>query len=576
MSRSLTALVFSLASAFVAIAPGPAMALGETLPSSSMTMPMPTPMSGPPASVDAWANGAMPFKGLAKAHRKISTASPDAQRYFDQGMSLMWGFNHDEAARAFAKAGQIDPHCAICFWGLSLTVGPNYNLPFLSAQRAKVAVEALRRARAQAAHGSPVEKALIDALAKRYPDATERDGDSLMSPLTAYAAAMRDVAHGYPADLDVQTLYAESLMNLHAWKLWSADGAPAPGTLEIIQVLKTVLARDPNHVGANHYLVHAVEASPHPEDGLVAARRLETLGPAEGHLVHMPAHIMQRVGLYEEAAEANRRGVSADIAYTRLTSPPDYYAAMYTGHNYQFLAYSTAMEGRRAETLRAVDLSRAGAADAMLLQMPGSDWYVAELYLARVRFGLWAQILAMAAPDPHLPGLTGGYAYARGMALAATGKVAEARASLDGLKAFAANLPPDAVGGQNALKDILAIAIPTVEARIARAEHRKTDEIANLRIAVAAEDRLAYDEPWNWFVPTRQVLGEALLRNGDAAGAEAAFRQDLTLNRDNGWALKGLAEALIAEGRTADAAATSAAFRKAWRRADVSITTAAF
>lgn len=541
---------------------------GAMPPGMSMAAPM--PMAGPPTSVADWARGAMPFQGLAKGHRPITTASPEAQRYFDQGLSLMWGFNHDEATRAFAKAAQLDPHCAACFWGVSLTVGPNYNLPVLTAERAKVAFEALQRAKAEAGHASPVEQALIEALARRYPSDAALDPDKLLPVLADYAAAMVAVARRFPDDLDVQTLYAESLMNLHAWKLWTPDGQPVAGTLEIVDTLRSVLARDPNHVGANHYYIHVMEASPHPEAALESARRMATLAPAEGHLLHMPAHILQRVGRYEEAAEANRRGAAADLAYAKLTSPPDYYA-MYTGHNYQFLAFSAAMEGRRAETLDAVDKSRAVISDAMMLQMPGLDWYVAESYGARVRFGLWDQLLAMPAPDSRLPGLAAGYLYGRGMALAATGKVAEAKESLATLSALAARLPPGAGAGQNTLADVLAVAVPTVAARIARAERRPADEIARLRDAVAAEDRLAYDEPWNWYVPTREVLGEALLRSHAAPAAEGVYREDLLRNPDNGWALRGLADALAAEGRSAEAATANAAFRKAWTRADTSL-----
>lgn len=543
---------------------------------AAQDMAMHMPMAGPPTTVADWAKGAQLFAGMAKAHRAITTASPEAQTWFDQGMALMWGFNHDEAARSFARAAAIDPHCAICFWGLSLTVGPNYNLPYLTADRAKVAFAAAQRATAEAGRGSPVEQALIGALVKRYPGSAALDTDHLLPVLADYAAALRDVAKRYPDDLDVQTLYAEALMNLHAWKLWSAQGVPAPGTLEIVTTLKGVLARNPAHVGANHYLIHAIEASPHPEDALASAERLKDAAPGEGHLLHMPSHIQQRVGLYEAAAEANRRGVMADLVYADQTHAPDYYPVMYTGHNYQFLAYSAAMEGRKFETLEAVDGSRDVVPDAMLRAMPGMDWYVAESYGARVRFGMWDQLLAMPAPDPALPGLRGGYLYGLAMAQAATGKIAQARVTLADLAAFNAS-PATATGaGQNVLKDVLAVAIASVEARIARAEHRSADEIAALRVSVAAEDRLSYDEPRNWFVPTRQVLGEALLRSGAAAEAETVYREDLRNNPGNGWALKGLSLALTAQARTAEAAKVDAAFRQAWQHADTPIAASAF
>lgn len=368
----------------------------------------PTLMPQAPATVADWARGAMLFDGLGQAHRTVTTSVPDAQRYFDQGLRLMWAFNHDEATRSFARAATLDPDCAACYWGVSLTVGPNYNLPFLVEERAKVAAEALMLARAHLTHASAVEQALIRALAKRYPSAQPLSAAALQPVLVAYAVAMKAVAQHFPRDLDVQTLYAEALMNVNAWKLWTADGKPAPGTEQIVATLEAVLARDPLHPGANHYYVHTLEASPHPEKAVLSAERLRTMMPAAGHLVHMPAHIMQRIGRYEDAAEANRRGAAADQTYVANTQPLDYYPVMYTAHNYQFLAASAAMEGRRAETVGAADNSRRVVSDLMLSAMPGSDWYVAELYTSRIRFGLWDELLTMTPPNPKLAGLTGG------------------------------------------------------------------------------------------------------------------------------------------------------------------------
>ncbi len=525
-----------------------------------------------PGSIAAWADGAMLFEGLGNTHRTITTSSAQAQRYFDQGMILMWGFNHDEATRSFARAAQLDPHCAACFWGVSLTVGPNYNLPFLSRERAAVAFEARRRAESEAAHASPVERALIAALARRYPDARPLDPNTALPVLTQYANAMQAVAQSFPDDLAVQTLHAESLMNLHAWKLWNPDGTPAPGTAEVLAVLEGVLARDPRHPGANHYYVHAMEASPHPERAVTAAERLRELVPGAGHLVHMPAHIFQRIGRYEDAAQANRLAARADVRYYASTRPPDYYPVMYTAHNYQFLAYSAAMEGRRAETIDAVEHSRSAVSDAMLMEMPGTDWYVAEWYTARVRFGVWDDLLRAAEPDSRLPGLLGGWLYGRAMAQAATGHLADARELLTRLNGLARGLPADTPAGQNQLRDVLAVAAPMVEARIARAEGRPADEVAWLRKAVAAEDRISYDEPRDWFTPTRQSLGAALLRSGQPREAEAAFREDLMQNPGNGWALHGLRAALEAQGRHAEAAGVARELEAAWRHADIAVT----
>jgi tetratricopeptide (TPR) repeat protein len=532
-------------------------------------------MPSMPASLADWAHGATLYSNLGNFHRKVTTTSGEAQQYFDQGMRFLWAFNHDESTRSFARAAELDPHCAACYWGVALTVGPNYNVPLMIEPRAKVAFEAVQLAQQNAAQATPVEQALIRAIARRYPNPQPLDPSNSAPVLAAYADAMKEVAHQFPDDLDVQTLYAEALMNITPWKLWGPDGKPNAGTVEIQKTLEFVLARDPQHPGANHYYMHTLEASPHPERAVAAAERVRGMMPGAGHLEHMPAHILQRVGRYEEAAEANRKGAAADEAYFKTTRPPDYYA-MYTGHNYQFLAFSTAMEGRKAETLEAVRNSRRIVPDEMLFMMPGFDWYLAEEYAAMVRFGLWDEMLAKTAPNPKLPNLTGGYLYGRGVAQAAKGQVEQAKATLADLEKLGASVPADSPAGFNTTRDVLALAAAIVRARIASAEHRTDESIAQLRDAVAREDRLAYDEPRDWFFPVRHQLGAELLAANRPAEAEAVYREDLARTPANGWSLYGLSAALKAQHKTAQAARVDEDLRKAWKNADIELTASAF
>ena len=386
---------------------------------------------------------------------------------------------------------------------------------------------------------------------------------------------MRDAARRFPADDDIQTLYAEALMNLTPWKLWQHDGTPSPGTMEIVGTLENVLARDANHPGANHYHIHAVEASAHPEKARASAERLKAMMPAAGHLVHMPSHILQRVGRYEESAEANRKGAAADVAYYAQTQPIDYYP-MYTAHNYQFLAFAAAMEGRRAETIDALRKSRGALGDDMLAGMGGVDWYVGALYTGMIRFGLWDEILREAAPSAKVPGLTVAYLEARATALAMKGRIDEAKTVADQLDVAIKAAPAGQMAGMNVAPAAYRIAALKARARIAMASHDAAGAISLLREAVTAEDALDYDEPSDEFFPVRHLLGAALLRDGKPAEAAQVYRDDLTRNPANGWALNGLSRALAAQGHAAEAAAARARFAAAWVHADTKIEASAF
>jgi len=527
--------------------------------------------TGPPQTVAAWAKDAKLFGDLGVFQRKATTTNPEAQKYFDQGMRLLWAFNHDESTRSFAKAAALDPSCAMCYWGVALTVGPNYNLPAMVEPRAKVAWEALQLAQKNAPKAAPVEQALIDALGKRYQGPTPLDPASLGPAVAAYATAMRDVATKFPDDLDVQVLFAEALMNLNAWKLYALDGKAAAGTPEIEATLERVMAKSPSHPGANHYYIHTVEASQQPGRALPSAERLRGMMPGAGHLQHMPAHILQRVGRYADAAQANRDGATADVAYLGSTPRLDYYE-MYLLHNYAFLAFSEAMDGRKAAAIEAAVKTRDAMSVQMLVEMPGVDWYVSEVYTTLLRFGEFDRVIAEPAPDARLKGLSGGYHYARAVAFAAKGRVDEANAALAELDKIAAATPADFSAGLNLAKDVFVVARLVAQAEIARASGKTDEAIARFKEAVAKEDQLAYDEPEDWFVPVRHQLGAALLKAGKPPEAEAVYREDLRRHPKNGWALFGLAQALRAQKKDKDAAAVDAEFAEAWKRADVKLT----
>ncbi|MBA3546315.1 MAG: hypothetical protein H0T76_07530, partial [Nannocystis sp.] len=393
-----------------------------------------------------------------------------------------------------------------------------------------------------------------------------------MQPLTeAYAEAMRLVARQFPGDMDIQVLFAEAMMNRNPWRLWSLDGVPAEGTEELVGTLERVLARTPEHPGANHYYIHAVEASRQPERALPAAERLPGLMPGAGYMVHVPAHIYQRVGRYAEASARNREAVVADLAYMARIRPWGHYPR-YLGHNYGSLAYSAAMEGRRAESLAAARASAKALPPNMLEMMPGRDFFAAGPLLAMVRFGEHEALLAEPRPDPRYQVLTGLWMHARGMALAAMDRLDEAADLQVQLVQLAESLGPWVPAGNNRGRDVLKVAARVLAGRIAdREEHPQS--VAIWAEAVAMADKLAYSEPADWFYPVRHYQGAALLRVGKYADAAAAYIADLERHPANGWALFGLTQALKGQGKTAAAQRTGAAFARAWKRADITLTT---
>jgi tetratricopeptide (TPR) repeat protein len=524
-------------------------------------------------TLEGMAAGAVKMPDLGHTARKVTTSSREAQSFFDQGLALAFGFNHDEAARSFAKAAALDPKCAMCWWGTAYVLGPNYNIPMLP-DRAQAAWDAITKAQEVADDATPVERALVQALAQRYVGPTYLDPVAMQPYNEAYANAMREVAKAHPDDLDVQALFAESAMNVNPWKLWQPDGTPAPGTEEIVATLEGVLARDPQHVGANHFYIHAIEASAHPEKAEASADRLGALAPGAGHLVHMPAHVYQRVGRYADASEANRRAIDSDEGYLSRVDPPGYYG-FYVGHNYGFLAYSASMEGRSAEALAAAKTSTERIPMEVVCGMPGMDFFLSEPLLVMVRFGLWSDILAVPAPAQRHQVMSGLWHHARGMALAATGDLAAAQAEVDAIRKIRGALPEEMLADLNPARSVLDVSLKVLEAKMAEVGHA-SEAIDLWQQAVALEDTLAYAEPADWFYPVRHYLGAALLEAGRAQEAEAVYREDLRRNPKNGWALFGLWQSLKAQKKAKAAKEVRAQFEAAWARADIELTRSAF
>jgi tetratricopeptide (TPR) repeat protein len=513
------------------------------------------------------------LEGLGTHHQAITTSSREAQAYFDQGLRLVYAFNHGEAEQAFRQAVRLDPASAMCYWGIALTQGSNYNSP-TDAAREKVAYDAIQEALRRAPGVTPRERANIEALAKRHSAVAGADRAALDR---AYADAMREVARRFPDDLDAATLFADALMNLRPWNLWKPDGTMQPETPEILATLERVLRADPHHPGALHLYIHAVEAGPDPRRGEVAADRLLPLMPGAGHLVHMPAHIYWRIGRYVDAVDANARAVKADQAYFAKREPSPIYRSLYYPHNIDFIWQSASMAGRSAETIRAAREYAASAPAAMVREMPDMETAPAAPYFALARFGRWEEILAEPAPPAEFPYATGAWRYARGLAFIATGRRPEAERELAALRQLAATVPPErSLAYFFKTKTILGLAENVLAGELAARTGQRDVAVRHLLAAVAEQDGHWFTEPPVWYFPVRQSLGAALLAGGRPAEAEAVYRDDLKRNPDNGWSLFGLAASLRAQGKTGAAAEVDARFQTVWASADVTLSSSRF
>jgi tetratricopeptide (TPR) repeat protein len=518
-----------------------------------------TPAPTPPSSL----SGTVPlYTNLGSHHKRISTRVPAAQQYFDQGLRFVYGFNHAEAIRAFTRAAELDPTCAMCYWGIALAYGPHVNAP-MDAVSGAAAYAAAQKALALRSHATAAERAYIEAVAQRYEAVPPTDRARLDR---LYSRAMGRVAKANAKDLDAATLYAESLMDLRPWNYWRPDGTAYPGTNEIVRQLKKVISRNPNHPGACHYYIHAVEAV-NPKAAVPCAERLARLMPGEGHMVHMPAHIYIRVGRWNDAVEANQHAIHSDELFIEGQHPTGVYPLAYYPHNIHFLAFASTMAGRSAQAIEASQTLTSKVNVEAARQVGLLQEMLPYHALTLTTFGKWDDVLAQPLPPEDIRFSYAMASYARGVAHAAKGEGAEAQRALDTVTAINAATPEGADG-----KTALAIAVHALSGEIATRRGDLDAGINHFREAAKIEDAGLYFEPPKWYYPIRHSLGAALVKAGHHAEAEKVYREDLRRFPDNGWSLFGLAQALRAQGKNREAAATEARFHQAWARTDVTLT----
>jgi tetratricopeptide (TPR) repeat protein len=512
------------------------------------------------------------FANLGTLHHPMTTSSSLAQQYFDQGLRLVFAFNHEEAINSFREAARLDPKAAMPHWGIALALGPNINLPMDQTQE-KQAIEAIQAALKLVKQVSPKERSYIETLAIRYSTTSAGSRARLDA---AYTEAMKTLWQRYPDDATAGALYAGALMNLQPWDYWTPEGRPKGRTEDIVAVLERVLATNPDHPGACHYYIHAVEASSRPERALPCAERLARLAPGAGHLVHMPAHIYLRLGLYDKAAEHNVHAVSVDDEYLAHRNLSGIYPVGYAPHNVHFLWAALTMEGRSREALQVARGLHQKVSWEQARKEPALEEFTPTLPFALVRFGQWNEMLALPKPPEELLYTTVIWHYARGVALAATKRFGEAQRERETLVGAARRLPEDRTVGVVPVVQLARIAELVLAGEIAARQGRLEVAIKTLKEATALEDAVRYYEPPLWHIPVRHSLGEVLLQAGRAADAEQTYRQDLRQHPRNGWALFGLEQSLKAQKQEAEAADVHNQFEQAWARADITLTASRF
>lgn len=512
------------------------------------------------------------FEGLKGIDFRISTNNKETQEYFNQGMMLLYGFNHAEAARSFYEAARLDSTCAMAYWGYAYALGPNYNAG-MEEDNFQRAYEATAKAKSLYAQCTQKEKALINALTFRY----EMPAPSDRKPLDiAYAGAMKKVYNQYSSDPDIGALYAESLMDIHPWDLYEKKTKkPQPWTPELLAVLEHLIKVNPKHPGAHHFYIHAIEASANPEKALASARLLDTLVPGAGHLIHMPSHIYINTGDYHLGALSNIRAVEVDSGYSTACHAQGAYPLSYSPHNYHFLAALATLEGNSALAWKAAKKMQEHTPQD-IMRLPGwgtlQHYYIIPYYIA-VKFGMWNTVLSLPRPEEDLIYPRAIWHYARGMAFVGGDRISDAEKELDSLRTLSADstLQHLTIWDINTTADLVQIAQKVLSAEVAAKQQRPDIAISLLQEAIAIEDDLNYNEPPDWFFSVRHHLGAVLLNAGKHSEAERVYRKDLQTWKKNGWALIGLYHSLVAQNKNNEAQKVKSAFDEAWQFADVEI-----
>jgi tetratricopeptide (TPR) repeat protein len=508
------------------------------------------------------------YDNLGTLHHQITTTSQETQQYFDQGLRLTYAFNHDEAIKSFQQGLKHDSTCAMCYWGIAYALGPNINLP-MDTSAVAPAYQAVQQALRYSALASPVERAYIEALTRRYAPQPPADRAPLDS---AWAKAIGVVAYAYPKDYDAATLHAEALMDLRPWNYWTNGGrAKAPSTHEQLRILESVLRHSPDHPGACHFYIHAIEASKDAYKALPCAEKLGHLMPGAGHLVHMPSHIYLKLGQWDLAVEDNTHALHADEQFIAERHPTGVYPMGYYPHNFHVMWYALNMLGRSEAAIKAAQDIAAKVPPEVVKQLPALEYFSPTLLYTLARFSRWDEVLSTPAPVKGLRFTTGVWHYVRALAYTAKDQLDSALGEQNALAAIANDTPADQLLNLNSAKSLLAIAQAHLAGEIAAKQGRMEEAVTHLQLAAKNEDELTYDEPPAWYMPIRQRLGAVLLAAGRAKQAEQTFRADLVQHPSNGWSLYGLAQSLRAQHREKDAAKVERKFEQAWNSADVKL-----